>query len=117
MLNNTYVRIFMVLFVIGIFFLLHFQDSSYNVYRCQTKNMAIKGVVDYVSGRSSYMSAHVDNIKNGFSLNIAKVVYRKGFSEYHFYEIGDSIIKKANSKEIIVKRGDSIGIYILDCDD
>jgi hypothetical protein len=107
----------MFLGLIGVVFLSHYETASYNVYNCQTKDMAIKGVVDFVTGRSSYMSAHVSNIKEGFSFNIARVIYKKGYTKYHYYEIGDSIIKAANSKEVTVKRGDSIGIYILDCDD
>jgi hypothetical protein len=117
MLNNIYVRIFIILFIIGMYFLLRSNDRDYNVYKCQTKDMPIKGVLDFVSGRSSYMKAHVDNIEHSFSLNIDEIIYKKGFPEYYSYEVGDSIIKKANSKEVTIKRGDSIAVYILDCDD
>ena len=116
MLRNKILVLGTPLFFMIIVGTLWYKDSSYNNYKCETKDMAIKGVVDYTSGRSSYMTAHVDNIKRGFSFNIAKEIFKKGYPEYYSYEIGDSIIKKAHSKEITVKRGDSIALYILDCD-
>ena len=104
-------------FVIFIFYFLYSKDKGYNKYKCETKKMKIRGVIDYISGRSSYRRAHVDNIKNAFSLNPAKLVYRKGFGEYHYYEIGDSLIKDADSKTVTIKRADSTVVFILDCDD
>jgi hypothetical protein len=117
MLKNIIVIIGVPLLIIVVTFILFNKQSSYNAYKCETKALAVKGIVVNTFGRSSYMKAQVDNIKKPFSFNIARIKYRKGFPEYYSYEIGDSIIKEADSKEITVKRGDSIAIYILDCDD
>jgi len=44
-------------------------------------------------------------------------IFRKGFDEGHFYEVGDSIIKAANSKEVTVKNKDSVVVFTMSCDD
>src|SRR3954470_2599681 len=115
-LRNKIVIIFVPLALIAVTINSVYRDITENNYKCKTVDMAIKGVVISKVGRSYYMKAKVDNIRDRFSFNIAKKKYKKGYPEYYSYEIGDSIIKAANSKEITVKKGDSIAIYILDCD-
>ena len=46
---------------------------------------------------------HVNNIEEPFSLNPKELVPHKGFDEHHFFGIGDSIIKQANSSEVVIK--------------
>ena len=60
---------------------------------------------------------HVNNIEEPFSLNPKELVSRKGFDEHHFFGIGDSIIKQANSSEVVIKNEESIVIFILECDE
>jgi hypothetical protein len=74
-------------------------------------------VINYSEGRASYHYVGVNNIDKPFSLNPARLIYRKGFNEYHYYEIGDSLLKDANSKIVTVKRNDGIVVFVLDCDD
>ncbi len=92
-------------------------DDSYNDYKCKTKQIELRGKIDYVSGHAQYMQAHVDNSPTSFSLNIDRVLYKKGFSKHYSFEVGDSIIKEKNSKVFTIKNGDKIAIYELDCDD
>ena len=93
------------------------EDAIYNVYKCATKELELKGVITYVTGRSGYGQVSVDNYEKSFSLNVSKEIYRKGFGRYHFFDIGDSIIKNAGSKEVTVKKKDSLVIFILSCND
>ena len=103
--------------IISIFWFLDAKESDYNKYKCETKKTEIRGVINYSEGRSSYQYVGVDNIKDTFSLNPAKLLHRKGFPEYYYFGIGDSLIKEAGSKIVTAKRGDSIVVFILDCDD
>jgi hypothetical protein len=93
------------------------EDPVYNKYQCATKKIAIKGVIVYVTGRTGFRQVKVDNIKKPISLNVDDEIYRQKFTEFHFFEIGDSIIKAANSKEVTVKNKDSIVVFTLSCDD
>lgn len=114
-LGNKYIMIGLILIVIISYFSPS-RDKEYNQYKCETKELEIKSVIDtIISTRTNYMQVHVNNINKAFSLNPAKEVYRKGFNKYHFFEVGDSIIKKAGSKEVTVKNKDSIIVFILDC--
>jgi hypothetical protein len=97
--------------------LVFMEDPEYNKYKCATKKIAIKGVIKYVTGRSGFRQVMVDNIKKPFSLNVDREISRNGFKDTHFFEIGDSIIKAANSKEVTVKNKDSVVVFTLSCDD
>lgn len=116
-LGNKYLIIGLLLIVVISYFLPS-MDGEYNSYKCETKKIKIEAMIDsIVSTRSNYMQVHVNNIEKSFSLNPAKVIYRHGFNEFHFFAVGDSIIKKAGSKEVKVKNKDNVLVFILDCDD
>lgn len=63
------------------------------------------------------MTIKVNNIDKALSLNPAKVLYRQGFNEYHFFDQGDSIIKKKGSLEVTIKNQDSVVVFEIDCKD
>ena len=114
-LGNKYIIIGLVLFIVISYFFPS-RDKEYNQYKCETKELEIKSVIDtIVSTRTNYMQVHANNISKTFSLNPAKEIYRKEFNKYHFFEVGDSIIKKAGSKEVTIRNKDSIVVFILDC--
>ena len=96
--------------------LLYIRDSdTSNDYKCRTKKNALRGVIAAVYDGHEYSKIKVmDSI---YGLAVDEVKYCKGYSVYHYYGEGDSIIKAANSKEVTIKRGDSICIFVLSCDD
>ena len=89
----------------------------YNEYKCETKNMEIKSIIRRVRGRSGYMVVNILNSRRNISLNTNKEIYREGHESFYSFDIGDSLIKKAGSKEFIIKNRKGMSIYILDCDD
>lgn len=106
--------------VFGLFGIISYCDykreKRYNVYKCETEKLELNGIIDGVNHKSGYMQAHVKGMKNWFSLNISERKYSKGFPEYYSYEIGDSLMKKANSLEFTIKKEDKKAIYLLDCE-
>ena len=92
-------------------------DSEYNVYKCETKNIALKGIIDALNEKTGYAQVHIKGSNKWISLNISETIESKGFSYNYSYAVGDSIIKKANSKEFIIKRNKNFAKYILDCKD
>ncbi len=107
----------LVLFILFNWYSQYKSDLQYEKYKCNTKEIALRGIIDDVGGRSSYMTVQVNNLAHRISLNIAKVKYKRGFSESYYYQVGDSIVKEANSKEFVIKKGSSMAIYILNCED
>lgn len=93
------------------------KENQYEKYRCKTKLIKLKSVIKGVNTKANYMQVAASDSKEWISLNIAKTKYKKGFSESYYYQVGDSIIKEANSKEFIIKRDTCMAVYILDCDD
>lgn len=106
-----------ILISIGIGYPMYMKDKQYEAYRCETKKLEIKGVIDRVNKRANYMQARIKGGKVSFSLNIAETKLKKGFTENYSYSVGDSIIKKANSKDFTIKHGKNVAIYTIDCDD
>lgn len=107
-----------VVFVIVAFtwYKIHQADRHNKRYKCETKKLDIRGVITKKAGRGGYESILVNNDTNWLSFNVsADAKYRKGFGKYHYDEVGDSIIKKAGSDEVIIKNGDSICILTIDC--
>jgi hypothetical protein len=92
------------------------REKEYNDYKCETEKLELKGVIDGVNHKSNYMQAHIIGIEKWLSLNISETKYNEGFSKNCSYEIGDSIIKKSNSLEFIIKKENRKAIYILDCE-
>ena len=116
-LNSFLGRLVILLFVISALYSLFREEALYNVYKCSTQELELKGVIIYVTGRSGYGQVQVDNREKPFSLNVRKEIYRKGFDRYHFFDIGDSIIKIAGSKEVTIKKKDSVVLFALSCND
>jgi hypothetical protein len=106
-----------VLMSVLVFYIMLKADPVENAHRCVTKNLNLKGVITGVTGKSGYMHVMIDNIVKPVSLVVDDEIYRKGFDQYHFYEVGDSIIKAANSKEVTVKNKDSVVVFTMACDD
>lgn len=116
-ISTIYFRIVALIFIALIYLFLFKNKTDYNEYECETKGLELKGIIDYVNHKSGYMQVHITNREKVFSLNISKELYKKGFPEYYYYEVGDSIIKDASSKEFTIKRGQNIAIFLLDCGD
>jgi hypothetical protein len=106
--------IFVILFVL---YSLVYKQYEANKKECVTRNYFLKGVIIYVSGRTGYRYLQIDNFDEPISVNPSTLIFRKGFNELHFFEIGDSILKSANSDEITVKKGDSIVRFQISCSD
>jgi len=84
---------------------------------CNFAKQEVKGVIVDRIKDSKYDYIEVSGLKKSVLISVQKIIYKKGFSEYHYYEKGDSIIKKANSKEFTIKNGNKIAVYLLNCDD
>lgn len=83
---------------------------------CEVVKMKIKGIVTATGGSGSYQWIEVNNLKESIMPGFSDIKYAKGLSDsYIDYQPGDSIIKKQNSKEMIIKRKDKYAIYIIDC--
>ncbi len=101
-----------------IYFFILKKDSWQNTYDCKTKGLEVKGVITMMSGQGHPVGqVAIDNLKKAISLNIDKEISKIGFPENYTYSVGDSVIKKAGSKEFIVKRDGNVAVYLLDCDD
>lgn len=98
-------------------FLLFEKQKAYGNKICNTKKMALKGIISGKSGHGKYFQISVDNINEIIYIDIKKTIYFKGFPRYYSYNIGDSIIKSINSNEIKIKNGVNLAIYILNCDE
>jgi hypothetical protein len=103
--------------VLVLYFAVIKTDPFENAHRCVTKKLDLKGVITGVTGRSGYMYVQIDNMVKPVILIVDDEISRKGFNEYHYYEVGDSIIKAANSKEVTVKNKDSVVVFTMACDD
>ena len=113
--NNWFFVVFLVLFL-TITYVLNKKDNDYNEYRCETVKLELNGVINYKSGHGEYGGISLDNYSKGISFDIEKCISNIGFAENRSYQVGDSVIKKAGSKEVVIKNGNCIAIYILKCD-
>ncbi|UAY52880.1 hypothetical protein [Ferruginibacter albus] len=91
-------------------------DKAITIRNCKTVKMPIQGVILGSAGKNSYTVILVNNIKDEVGMNTSKEILKKGFDQYMF-EKGDSIIKNANSNTVMFKRGDSVIVYTIGCDD
>lgn len=115
--RTIYFKIFSIVFIIFIWYFLFNKNEKRNDEICKTKEIEIKGIITAFGGHGIYIWTEVNTLQKSIGLNISKTLYKKGFSENYNYEKGDSIIKKAGSKEFTIKRGKNIAVYVLDCDD
>lgn len=106
--------------VFGLFGIISYCDyereKRYNVYKCKTEKLELNGIIDAVNYKSNFKQVHLKGMKNWLSLNINERKYNKGFPEDYSYKIGDSLIKKANSLEFTIKKGNNKAIYLLECE-
>ena len=84
---------------------------------CSFAKIEVKGIIIDRVKDSKYNYVEISGLKKSVLISIEKIIYIKGFPEHYYYEKGDSIIKKANSKEFTIKNGNKIAIYLLKCDD
>ena len=103
--------------IIAGWYLQNKKDQSYNDYKCETQKYVLNGVIDNINSKSGYMQIHIRGIDKWISLNIHETIQNHGLPDNYFYQIGDSIIKEANSKKFMIKRGVSFAVYLLDCND
>ena len=83
---------------------------------CYTIKIPIKGIIVGKGGSGSYQWIQVDNITESFFVQFSDIKNVHGLSNsYVDAKIGDSIIKKAGSREMLIKRKDKYGVYVLDC--
>ncbi len=112
-----YFTLFILIFMIISLYYLFKNDKDHNNEICETKLKTIKGVIVANGGHGAYIWTQVDNLEKSVSLNILKTQYIKGFSDDYTYQVGDSIIKKAGSKEFTIKKGENIAIHVINCDE
>ncbi len=106
-----------IVIVFCIWYFLRKKDSERNNDICETKKIEVKGVITGSGGHGIYNWVEVNNLDKSIDIDISKEIFKRGFNKARTYEIGDSIIKAANSRELTIKRGDSTAVFILDCDD
>ena len=116
-LNSKLFLILILLFIFLCWYSIYRKDAEYTTYKCKTKYYSLKGIIDKVNHKSGYMQAHIIGMDKFVSLNIAETIKRQGFPENYTYEVGDSILKEAGSKEFVIKNEKKIAVYMLDCDD
>lgn len=114
-LNNKYILIVLIIFIIVIWYKSYIIDSYENNQKCILKDMKIKGIIVEKGGFNSYHWIKVNNFDDKIKVSISKTQYYKGFSEDYTYEIGDSIYKEKNSNELTIKRDGNIAIHIIAC--
>ncbi|HTB53399.1 MAG TPA: hypothetical protein VK718_11560 [Ferruginibacter sp.] len=92
-------------------------DKVINRKNCETIKMSINGVITESWGRNSYAYIYVNNIKDYIGVgSLSNEISQKWFNNNYCFEIGDSVIKKANSSVITFKRSDSTITYKIECD-
>jgi hypothetical protein len=89
---------------------------EYDEELCDTVKIPVKGVIIAHGASRNYHWIEVDNLKQNIYVQSSDIKNVHGLSDsYIDIEVGDSIIKKAKSREFIIKRKDKYGIYELDC--
>ena len=108
--------IILILISIVIFAKMIIDDIKFDSYVCETKDIQLKTIIVFISGRANDTRIEVKDRKKTFSFNISKVIFNEGFSN-DFIDIkeGDSIFKNSNSKLITIKRDNKKAIYELNC--
>lgn len=109
--------VFAVLFIGFCGYTMFKNESRENDKICKMKAMALKGVITGKTGHNSYNYIEVDNVAKPIRVSISNIKYTKGFDEDYTYSKGDSIIKEAGSGEFTVKRGGSMAVHDIACDE
>jgi len=82
---------------------------------CNFAKQKVKAKVQEKGGHGRYNWLRVQD--SMYYYQISKIVVSSFKKNTYKIEVGDSIVKDANSKKIIVYRGDKKSIYLLRCDD
>ena len=102
--------------VLSIFILLYNKNDDRNNKICETVKIPIKGIIVGQGGSGSYQWIQVNNLKVSISVGFSDIKYVHGLTDsYIDTRIGDSIIKKAGSREMMIKRKDEYGVFELSC--
>ena len=105
-----------ILFVIWFWYDSYKSGIADNQHNCETTKMALDGVVTGTGSRDPTFVIFVNNVQNAVWINSTKELYSKGFKTAYGVEVGDSVTKKAGSKDVTFRRGDSSIVLVLDCD-
>lgn len=82
---------------------------------CLINKMEIKGIIVHESGHGIYNYIRVNNLEDPIRVRISKIKYSKGFDDDYTYQVGDSIIKQANTDEFTIRRGDKEAVHRIAC--
>ncbi|KUJ60738.1 hypothetical protein AR687_17085 [Flavobacteriaceae bacterium CRH] len=108
----------MILFIISCYFLALKNDSIDDLNKCIVKKISLKGRIEkIISTKSGYTKVKVDNYPDVLQIVYGTIVSNRGYTEGHTFDIGDSIIKKENSKEVLIKKDENFCIFDISCDD
>ena len=103
-MKKIIIFILIVWLVVIIFFIKdYFYGKQYNKYRCETKKEEIIGVISWVNKKTNYSQIRLRDGEKVYSFDINKIEFRRGFPKWVSYKIGDSIIKAANSKNLLIE--------------
>jgi hypothetical protein len=108
-------KILLFLFVFIIWFILTNKSNEHQKESNKAYSLGFKGVLKGKGGNGTYQWIEIDNIKGSIIIDIIKESYNNGFPSWYNYEVGDSVLKKANSNELTIKNGNKKAIFILDC--
>jgi hypothetical protein len=92
------------------------KQNQYNDRICETAKLELKSIIISEGGHGSYNWIEVNNSNRSINLNFKRTKNRKGFPDNYCYEIGDSIIKTANSKLFTIKNGNNWVVFELNCE-
>ena len=93
---------------------LHKNEKWLNDEICDFAKQEVKSKVQERGGHGRYNWLKVHDSK--YYYQVSKLVV-DSFENNTIIKVGDSIVKKANSKRVIVYRGDKRSIFILRCED
>ncbi len=82
---------------------------------CNFAKKEIKGRVQEKNGHGRYNRIRINDTL--YYYQISKVIINSFKEKSYYIDVGDSIVKKANSKRITVYRGDKKSIFLLNCED
>ncbi len=110
---------FIVFVIVMIFMLVHLnkEERSRNKMNCESLGIPLHGLITKKEGHGIYGSVKISNMGKWINLVPSSVKYQKGFGQYHIFEVGDSIFKLPNSKEVTIRHGDSVSVFIMDCNE
>ena len=76
-----------------------------NAFRCRTKKISIKGVITEIYRQSNNSQIYVNN-DSSTAISFMVLSEKKeneGLSYNYYYDVGDSIIKAGNTREVLIK--------------